>query len=206
VFTADHPNRVRWSLAVTAFVTVVALAASACGSTNKPAGASSGGNPVNATFTYGAFTPVMVGWDPSTDYSNEIIAMNNMYETLTRYDSQTGQVKPLLATSWKKSADAKTWTFTIRQGVKFHDGKPMTAADVKASIDRTMTVNQGAAYIWGAVKSIAAPNATTVVFHLKYPAPIDLISSAGYAAFIYDTKASGATPIAKWFAQGATTQ
>ena len=202
MFTREHPHRRRWSLTVTVIVAVMALAASACGSSNKPAGASSGGNPVNATFTYGAFTPVMVGWDPSTDYSNEIIAMNNMYETLTRYDSQTGQVKPLLATSWKKSADAKTWTFTIRQGVKFHDGKPMTAADVKASIDRTIAVNQGAAYIWGAVKSVAAPNATTVVFHLKYPAPIDLISSAGYAAFIYDTKASGSTPIAKWFAQG----
>src|SRR5207244_10147040 len=129
VFTRERPNRQRWSLTATVFVAVVALAASACGSTNKPSGASSGGNPVNATFTYGAFTPVMVGWDPSTDYSNEIIAMNNMYETLTRYDSQTGQVKPLLATSWKKSADAKTWTVTIRQGVKFHDGKASKAAD-----------------------------------------------------------------------------
>ena len=68
------------------------------------------------------------GWDPATDYSNEIIAMNNMYETLTRYDSQTGQVQPLLATKWTKSADAKTWTFTIRQGVKFHTGRAMTAA------------------------------------------------------------------------------
>jgi peptide/nickel transport system substrate-binding protein len=182
---------------------MLALVGSACGSTSKPPGAtSSGATAANATFTYGAFTPVMVGWDPSTDYSNEIIAMNNMYETLTRYNSQTGQVGPLLATKWSKSADAKTWTFTIRTGVKFHTGRPMTAADVKASIDRTMKLNQGAAYIWGAVKSIDAPNATTVVFHLKYPAPIDLISSAGYAAFIFDTKASGSTPLAKWFAQG----
>src|SRR5204862_1227534 len=132
----------------------------------------------------------------------EIIAMNNMYETLTRYNSQTGQVQPLLATAWKKSADAKTWTFTIRQGVKFHSGRVMTAADVKASIERTMTLNQGAAYIWGAVKAVDAPNPTTVVFHLKYPAPIDLISSAGYAAFVYDTKASGSAPLGKWFAEG----
>ena len=87
--------------------------------------------------------------------------------------------------------------------MKFHDGKPMTAADVKAAIDRTIKLNQGAAYIWGAVKSIDAPDATTVVFHLKYPAPIDLISSAGYAAFIYDTKAVGLdADWAKWFAQG----
>jgi peptide/nickel transport system substrate-binding protein len=199
---ADHTNtRRRGVAAAVLLLALAALVASACGSTSKPAGASSGNN-VNATFTYGAFTPVMVGWDPSTDYSNEIIAMNNMYETLTRYNSQTGQVQPLLATSWKKSSNAKTWTFTIRHGVTFHDGKTMTAADVKASIDRTIKLNQGAAYIWGAVKSIDAPNASTVVFHLKYPAPIDLISSAGYAAFIYDTKASGSTPIGKWFTQG----
>src|SRR5689334_2482018 len=136
----------------------MALAASACGSTNKPAGASSGGNPVNATFTYGAFTPVMVGWDPATDYSNEIIAMNNMYETLTRYNSQTGKVGPLLATKWSSADGGKRWTFTIRSGVKFHTGRAMTAADVKASIERTIKLNGGASYIWGAVKSIAAPD------------------------------------------------
>jgi peptide/nickel transport system substrate-binding protein len=199
---ADHQKTRGWGVAAAVLLAVAAaLTGSACGSTSKPAGASSG-NPVNATFTYGAFTPVMVGWDPSTDYSNEIIAMNNMYETLTRYDSKTGKVQPLLATSWEKSANAKTWTFTIRSGVKFHDGKTMTAADVKASIDRTMKLNGGAAYIWGAVKSIDAPDASTVIFHLKYPAPIDLISSAGYAAFIFDTHASGTTPIGKWFAEG----
>ena len=96
--TADHPNLQRRALAAAVLVLLVALVGTACGSTSKPAGASSGGNTANATFTYGAFTPVMVGWDPATDYSNEIIAMNNMYETLTRYNSQTGQVDPLLAT------------------------------------------------------------------------------------------------------------
>lgn len=201
--TAVHPHIRRRGAAVVALLAaVMALWATACGSTSKPAGLSSGGGTVSTTFTYGAFTPVMVGWDPATDYSNEIIAMNNMYETLTRYDSQTGKVGPLLATTWTKSADAKTWTFTIRQGVKFHDGTPMTAASVKAAIDRTIKLNQGAAYIWGAVQSIDAPDATTVVFHLKYAAPIDLIASAGYAAFVYDTGASGSTPAGKWFAQG----
>ncbi len=197
-----RPRRLRRLAASGALAAAVALFTGACGSTSKPAGASSGGGPVNATFTYGTFTQVMVGWDPATDYSNEIIAMNNMYETLTRYDSQTGQVAPLLATSWNKSADAKTWTFTIRSGVKFHSGRTMTASDVKAALDRTIKLNGGASYIWGAVKSIDAPKPTTVVFHLKYPAPIDLISSAGYAAFIYDTQAAGSTPLAKWFADG----
>ena len=80
----------------------------------------------NATFTYGTFTAVMVGWDPATDYSNEIIAMNNMYETLTRYDAKTEKVEPLLATKWSSADGGKTWTFTIRYGVKFHTGRPLT--------------------------------------------------------------------------------
>jgi len=187
-----------------AVVAVLAVAAG-CGETDKPAGVStpgSGGAVTNATFTYGAFTPVLVGWDPSTDYSNEIIAMNNMYETLTRYNSETGEVEPLLATEWQRSSDGKTWTFTIREGVTFHTGRPMTAADVKASVERTMKINEGAAYIWAAVDTIEAPDPTTVVFNLKYPASLDLIASSGYAAFVFDTEAAPAKQLTKWFEQG----
>jgi peptide/nickel transport system substrate-binding protein len=189
-------------LGAAAAVAAAMVLAAGCGSTSKPAGASSGGSPVNATFTYGSFTQVMVGWDPSTDYSNEIIAMNNMYETLTRYDSATGKVEPLLATSWTSAHGGKLWTFHIRSGVHFHTGRVMTSADVKASIERTIRLNEGAAYIWGSVKTITTPNAHTVVFSLKYPAPLDLISSAGYAAFIYDTKAAGSENLDKWFSAG----
>jgi peptide/nickel transport system substrate-binding protein len=156
----------------------------------------------NATFTYDVNSQVMIGWDPATGYSNEIIAMNNMYEQLTRYNSQTQQVEPLLATSWTTSPNGLTWTFTLRPGVTFHTGRAMTSADVKASIDRTIQVNGGASYIWGPVKSIDAPTPDTVTFHLRYPAPVDLIASADYAAYIYDTKASGSEDLGKWFEQG----
>src|ERR1700730_12970955 len=47
----------------------------------------------STTFTYGTYTDVMVGWDPSTSYSNEILAMQNMYETLTRYDARTRKIE-----------------------------------------------------------------------------------------------------------------
>ncbi len=188
-------------LRAAALAAVLLLVAAGCGSTEKPAGAS-GGTATNATFTYAAFSPVMVGWDPSTSYSNEIIAMNNMYETLTRYDSQTQTVKPLLATRWTKSSDGMRWTFTLRDGVRFHTGRRMTSADVKASVERTMKLNGGAAYIWGAVKSIETPDPSTVTFILKYPAPLDLISSAGYAAYVFDAKAAGSESLAKWFNAG----
>jgi peptide/nickel transport system substrate-binding protein len=65
-----------------------------------------------------------------------------------------------------------------------------------------MRINGGAAYIWGAVKSIETPDPQTVVFTLSYPAPLDLIASADYAAYIFDTKASGSEDLGKWFEQG----
>jgi peptide/nickel transport system substrate-binding protein len=188
-------------LKIVTTVAGIALLAAAChGTTTKPSGSASGA--ANATFTYDTYTDVMVGWDPSTAYSNEIIAMSEMYETLTHYDAATQQVQPSLATKWTSTDGAKTWTFTIRDGVTFHTGRAMTSADVKASIERTMKLNQGAAYIWGSVKSIDAPGPQTVVFHLKYAAPLDLIASADYAAYIFDTKAAGSQDLGKWFESG----
>jgi len=187
-------------LLIAAGVVASLLMLAACGSTSPQSGSSTG--PVSTTFTYDTYTPVMVGWDPSTSYSNEIIAMSNMYETLTRYNPVTKTVDPLLATSWKSSADARTWTFQLRPGVYFHTGRLMTAQAVKAAIERTIKLNQGAAYIWSAVSSIDTPSQDTIVFHLKYAAPLDLNASADYAAYIFDTKASGSQPLAKWFTAG----
>jgi peptide/nickel transport system substrate-binding protein len=158
---------------------------------------------VNQVFTYDTYTGVMIdGWDPATEYSNGIIAMSNMYETLTRYNPVTHSVGPLLATSWSKSANGLAWTFQLRHGVYFHTGRLMTAGIAKAAIERTIKLNGGAAYIWGAVKSIDTPSPNTLVFHLKYPSPLDLEASADYSAYIYDTKAPNGQPLAKWLNAG----
>jgi len=183
----------------------LALGAAACSSGGAPSSSSGSGSsapagPVNRTFTYDTTAPVMDdGWDPATEYSDAIIAMSNMYETLTRYDPATHKVGPLLATSWSSSKDGLTWTFHLRPGVKFHTGRPMTAQAAKAAIDRTIKLAGGAAYVWDAVKSISTPDAGTLVFHLKYPSPLDLEASADYSAYIYDTEAAGSGSLAKWF-------
>ena len=151
------------------------------------------------TFTYVSQNTIVTEFDPASSYSNEVIAMNNVYEQLTRYDSRTKTVKPLLATKWKSTNGGKTWTFTLRSGVKFHTGRPLTAASAKAAIARTHKLGKGAAYEWDAVTSIDAPTATKLVFHLKDAAPLDLIASSAYAAYIYDTKAAGSGDLARWF-------
>jgi len=138
----------------------------------------------------------MVTLDPSTEFSNSIILLPNVYETLTLWDPTAGAAKPSLATSWTHSSDGLNWTFTLRQGVKFHDGTPFDAAAVKYSITRTMTINGGAAYIWFPVgdpaTSIEVVNANTVTFHLTYPAALDAIASSGYAAYIFSPNTPGA--------------
>ena len=60
-----------------------------------------------------------------------------VYEGLVALD-QKGAYVPSLATSWTTSADGKTWTFKLRQGVKFHDGAPFTSAAVKYSWERLL--------------------------------------------------------------------
>jgi peptide/nickel transport system substrate-binding protein len=77
-------------------------------------------------------------------------------------------VMPWLATGYTVSPDKKTYTFTLRKGVKFSNGKPMTSADVKFSIDQNRKAAQGWAYLDSAIKSVDDPNPDTVVIHLKF--------------------------------------
>src|ERR1700693_2243459 len=69
--------------------------------------------------------------------STQVLTVNyffNLYDTLTRWDTGLKLV-PGLASSWN-SVHAHTWDFALRPGVKFHDGAPLTAEDVKATIER----------------------------------------------------------------------
>ena len=114
---------------------VLALVAAACegASDSGGDGGGDGGNtgPLDDTFTYSVNSEVITDWDPASSYSNEVIAMHNVYETLTRYDAQTQEVQPLLATEWSASDDGLVWTFTLREGVTFHTGRAMDATAVK---------------------------------------------------------------------------
>src|SRR5688572_19056025 len=71
--------------------------------------------------------------------STQVLTVNyfyNLYDTLTRWDAAL-KLQPGLALSWKNVNDT-TWDFTLRPGVKFHDGGPLTAEDVKATFERNM--------------------------------------------------------------------
>jgi peptide/nickel transport system substrate-binding protein len=94
------------------------------------------------------------------------------YDYLVGYSMVDMSPQPDLATKWTTSTDKKTWTFTVRSGVKFSDGVPLTAADVAYTYNRILHggVEQSnwLSYLNG-VKSVTAPNATTVVLKLNSP-------------------------------------
>jgi peptide/nickel transport system substrate-binding protein len=114
------------------------------------------------------------------------------YNTLLRVDpfDQSGtKPYPSLAESWTVSTDGKTYTFKVRQGVKFHDGSEMTARDVKASYDKIIFPPAGVGSTrkgqYAVVESVQAPNPTTVVFKLKYASGSFLASLLSPYNFIY---------------------
>jgi len=94
---------------------------------------------------------------------------SNIYEGLLRYDDKLAP-HPLLATSWEVSPDQLTYTFKLKEGVKWHDGKPFTADDAvfSAQVFLPKTHARYRSYL-SAIDSITAVDPHTVQFKLKYP-------------------------------------
>lgn len=98
--------------------------------------------------------------------------MNGMYEGLVAWDEKL-QLQPKLATAWQPSADGKQWTFTLRQGVMFHDGTPFTAAAVKATVEHILDKNTASTRraSYTLIQKIDTPDPRTVVFTTDPPSP-----------------------------------
>lgn len=110
--------------------------------------------------------------DPDVYYAGQgLLLTTNTYEGLLQYKAGTEkpELEPLLATEWTASPDNRVFTFTLRQGVTFHDGTPFTSAAVKASFDRRTAVNQGPAYMVADVESVTTQGDYNVTVTLKAP-------------------------------------
>jgi peptide/nickel transport system substrate-binding protein len=137
-----------------------------------------------------ANTANITTWDPVESFSTEAAYMANVYEQLLRINPPGSAEKftPLLAESWESNADGTVWTFHLRPNVKFHDGEPMNAEAVKKSIEAAKE-RGGASFIWWMVDSIEAVDDLTVQFNLSASAPLDLVASSLYGAWIVSPKA-----------------
>ena len=96
-----------------------------------------------------------------------------LYSTLLQIDPYSyPNIIGDVASEWKISPDGLTYTFKIRPGIRFHDGSPLTAADVKATYDKIVFPPEGVRSIrkpyYAAIASIETPDPSTVVFKTKY--------------------------------------
>ena len=91
----------------------------------------------------------------------------NVFEGLYKPDSD-GNLVPAVASGYEVSDDGLVYTFTLRDGVKFHNGNPVTAADVKSSLETCADSSSGSALIpaFSNITSIETPDDKTVVITL----------------------------------------
>ncbi|MEW2358720.1 ABC transporter substrate-binding protein [Spirillospora sp. NPDC029432] len=153
------------ALVIGALATASALLASAtaCGA-GRAADSRDGG-----TFTYAigdepeTLNPALQ--DEHTDPVTELV-----FRGLTRHDA-ANKVVPGLAESWDVSKDGKDYTFTLRSGLTWHDGKPLTSRDVKFTIDAVKAAAADAprSRNFESVESVETPDATTVKVELSEP-------------------------------------
>jgi peptide/nickel transport system substrate-binding protein len=189
----------------------VSFLASACGTGSKSS-SSGGGGADTAVKAGGKQVAVKPGGTlklgmspgPTTEIDPILVGdegglgiMSQSGEFLSWSDSKL-QLQPRLAESWKPNADGSVWTFKIRQGVKFHDGTPMTAEDVAASINALSDPKKGSnalSTFAGVLSkdSAKATDASTVQFELDGPNgnfPY-LVSSDNYNSLIVPKDLSG---------------
>ncbi|MEA2515013.1 MAG: peptide/nickel transport system substrate-binding protein [Thermomicrobiales bacterium] len=103
--------------------------------------------------------------------TNSFTFARNVYEPLVEIDPAKLELIPALATEWTISEDGKTYTLTLREGVKFHGGNDFTAADVKATLDRVKAINQGPAFLVANVGDVAVVDPRTVTITTDEPDP-----------------------------------
>ncbi|ANT63375.1 peptide ABC transporter substrate-binding protein (plasmid) [Salipiger sp. CCB-MM3] len=108
---------------------------------------------------------------------NDFRILMNVYDGLVRYKDGTLEVEPALATDWTISEDGTEYTFTLREGVSFHDGTPFNAEAVKFNFDRMLDESHPfhdtgpfpLAFFFSSVESIEAVDDLTVKFTLSEP-------------------------------------
>ncbi len=168
--SVHHFGPARPARALLAAVTGLTLASAvmAAGAAT-PAAASSNSSGsilrIQAQTSFSTFNPFTAYFD------GDLEVINQIYPTLTATNEQ-GLAVPYLATKWNISANKLTWTFTLRSGLKWSDGKPLTAADAAWTLNLIMH-NSVAATANGALVAdfakVTAPNATTLVITTSQP-------------------------------------
>lgn len=178
--------RTKTRIALTGMIAATALVLTGCGATSATPGASSGaGSPVAGGDLVFARAADAISMNNTTTFdNNSIFVFEQIMEPLFTVSDDGQSVKPWLAKSYSISDDKLTYTIKLRTDVKFSDRTPMTAKDVKFSIDAdSATSDSGWGYINAAIDKVTAVDDSTVTITVKYPwapliADLSLFSNA----------------------------
>lgn len=111
-------------------------------------------------------------FDPDNAFEVDgLSAVNAVYEGLLEYAPGSTDIVPLLAEGWEVSENGTTYTFDLRDGVTFHDGTPMTSAEVRAAFARRQAGDLVLSYFLWNVEAMETPDADTLVLRLGMPQP-----------------------------------
>lgn len=125
-------------------------------------------------------------WQAEDQYSTEIAV--NVFEGLVRFKKNSTVVEPCLATSWSIKEGGKRWLFTLRRGVKFHDGTPFNAQSVLYSFQRRLakdqTLYKRLSFLFSFITSIRSSDPYSVEITLDRPYAPFLVALTDSAAFV----------------------
>ncbi len=128
-------------------------------------------------------------FDPGYVYEKYAqVVINACYENLFKFYSNDGTAEPCLADTYEFSDDGLTFTVTLKDGIKFASGNPMTSEDVAFSYNRCKNLKGNPAFFTDTIESIETPDDKTVVFHLTEPDSA-LLSKMAYGSLaVVDSK------------------
>ncbi len=173
-----------------AAATLIPLAVACGGPTGGPGGPAPGED--EGPPKYGGVLNLAQGQPPQSWDAHQEVTLNSVgltssqYDQLLQYDSKEGdKILPDLAERWDVSPDGKTMTFFLRRGVRFHNGNPFTAQDVKFTLDRLRDPPEGVRSNrqnnFEPIESVSVGDDHTVRVHLKRPYPALLgVLALGY--------------------------
>src|SRR3954452_16997488 len=153
---------------VVAAVLAVALLSAGCSSAVNESKQSTGA--AGDTLVVGVLSDLT----PAAMYSQSTMSMavgRLLYDTLIRYDRQTGDPQPAVARSWDVSKDGLTVTLNLRDDVKFHSGRPLTSEDVAYALQTYASPDSGSQLqpAAAAVTSVDTRDPHVAVLHLEHP-------------------------------------
>ncbi|MEV7631225.1 ABC transporter substrate-binding protein [Microbacterium sp. NPDC089318] len=163
-----------------------AIVLTACGPSAQPGPTASAEPDPDATLTVGlVLEPTNLDIRHTSGAALEQVLVDNIYEGLVTRTQDNG-VEERLATGYEISDDGLTYTFTLNDGVTFHDGSPLTSADVVTSYEAVKSDAgvQGNAE-FADVSSITAPDAQTVIITLAQPDQNFLFTLTGPAGLVF---------------------